>query len=61
MEQAKHYKKYYGQRKTRMGYENLNTEHRQEYEKKNMKKRNIIQRKKNRNVGIEREGIKKEQ
>jgi hypothetical protein len=32
MEQGKHLKKYYGQRKTRMGYENLNIEHRQEYE-----------------------------
>jgi hypothetical protein len=57
MEQAKH-KKYYGQRKTRIGNENLNAEHRQEYEEeKNMKRRNIIQRKKNRNVGIQSEGI----
>ncbi len=38
MEQAKHFKKYHGQRKTRMGYENRNTEHRQEYEKKDFEK-----------------------
>jgi hypothetical protein len=34
MEQAKYYKKYYGLRKSSIGEEKLNKEHKQEYEKR---------------------------